>query len=59
MYNFEVQKNMLHAANYLLGKKGILNVSALGGGTALSAYYWNHRYSTDIDIFVHSFLISL
>ena len=54
MYNFEIQKNMLYTANYLLDKKGILNVSALGGGTALSAYYWNHRYSTDIDIFVHS-----
>lgn len=54
MYDFEIQKNMLDAANYLLDKKEILNVSALGGGTALSAYYWNHRYSTDIDIFVHS-----
>ncbi len=54
MYNFEIQKNMLHVANYLLDKKEILSVSALGGGTALSAYYWNHRYSTDIDIFVHS-----
>ena len=54
MYNFEIQKNMLEAANYLLDKKEILHVSALGGGTALSAYYWNHRYSTDIDIFVHS-----
>jgi len=54
MYDFKIQKNMLHAANYLLDIKGILNVSALGGGTALSAYYWNHRYSTDIDIFVHS-----
>ena len=54
MYDFEIQKNMLEAANYLLDKKEILNVSALGGGTALSAYYWNHRYSTDIDIFIHS-----
>ncbi|MEA1893470.1 MAG: nucleotidyl transferase AbiEii/AbiGii toxin family protein [Campylobacterota bacterium] len=54
MYDFEIQKNMLDAANCLLDKKEILNVSALGGGTALSAYYWNHRYSTDIDIFVHS-----
>jgi predicted nucleotidyltransferase component of viral defense system len=54
MYDFNIQKNMLFAAYKLLENKGILNVSALGGGTALSAYYWNHRYSTDIDIFVHS-----
>ena len=54
MYNFNIQKNMLLAAHELLESKGILDVSALGGGTALSAYYWNHRYSTDIDIFVHS-----
>ena len=54
MYDFDIQKNMLLAAHELLESKGILDVSALGGGTALSAYYWNHRYSTDIDIFVHS-----
>jgi len=54
MYNFDMQKNMLLAAHKLLESKEILDVSALGGGTALSAYYWNHRYSTDIDIFVHS-----
>jgi len=54
MYNFDIQKNMFLAAHELLESKGILEVAALGGGTALSAYYWNHRYSTDIDIFVHS-----
>jgi len=54
MYDFTIQKNMLLAANKLLESKEILDVAALGGGTALSAYYWNHRYSTDIDIFVHS-----
>jgi len=54
MYDFEIQKNMLLAANELLKSKDLLDVAALGGGTALSAYYWNHRYSTDIDIFVHS-----
>ena len=54
MYDFDIQKNMLLAAYELLESKGILDVSALGGGTALSAHYWNHRYSTDIDIFVHS-----
>ena len=45
---------MLLAAHKLLKSKDLLKVAALGGGTALSAYYWNHRYSTDIDIFVHS-----
>lgn len=54
MYDFDIQKNMLYAANSLLENKNLLDVSALGGGTALSAYYWQHRYSTDIDIFIHS-----
>jgi len=54
MYDFTVQKEMMVAANYLLEKHGLSDVSALGGGTALAAYYWNHRYSTDIDIFTHS-----
>ena len=54
MYDFTVQKEMMIAANYLLKKHGLSDVSALGGGTALAAYYWKHRYSTDIDIFTHS-----
>jgi len=54
MYDFSIQKEMMIAANYLLEKHGLSDVSALGGGTALAAYYWNHRYSTDIDIFTHS-----
>jgi len=54
MYDFNIQKDMLLAAHKLLESKGILDVAALGGGTALSAYYWSHRYSTDIDIFIHS-----
>ncbi|MDF1879031.1 nucleotidyl transferase AbiEii/AbiGii toxin family protein [Sulfurimonas sp. SAG-AH-194-C20] len=54
MYDFSVQKEMMIAANYLLKKHGLSDVSALGGGTALAAYYWNHRYSADIDIFTHS-----
>ena len=54
MYDFTIQKEMMIAANYLLEKHGLSDVSALGGGTALAAYYWNHRYSTDIDIFTHS-----
>jgi len=54
MYDFTIQKEMFIAASYLLKKHNLENVSALGGGTALAAYYWNHRYSTDIDIFTHS-----
>jgi len=54
MYNFTPQKNLMNAALYLLKKHNLDDVSALGGGTALAAYYWNHRYSTDIDIFTHS-----
>lgn len=44
---------MLNATISLLKEKNLLNVSSLGGGTALAAYYWNHRYSTDIDIFIY------
>lgn len=54
MYNFTPQKDLMNAALYLLKKHDLADVSALGGGTALAAYYWNHRYSTDIDIFTHS-----
>jgi len=54
MYDFTPQKQMMRAALYLLNKHNLADVSALGGGTALAAYYWNHRYSTDIDIFTHS-----
>ena len=54
MYDFTPQMEMMQAALYILKKNGISDVSALGGGTALAARYWNHRYSTDIDIFTHS-----
>lgn len=53
MYDFSKQKAMLNATILLLKEKNLLNVSSLGGGTALAAYYWNHRYSTDIDIFIY------
>ena len=53
MYDFSVQKNMLEVSLTLLEENSIKEVSALGGGTALAAYYWNHRYSTDIDIFIY------
>lgn len=53
MYNFGSQQKMLSVSLALLEEKGINNISAIGGGTALAAYYWNHRYSTDIDIFIY------
>ena len=53
MYDFSKQKQMLNLSLALLKENHLLEVSALGGGTALSAYYWGHRYSTDIDMFVH------
>lgn len=54
MYDFLKQKAMLNATLLLLEEKGLKDVSTLGGGTALAAYYWNHRYSTDIDIFIYA-----
>jgi hypothetical protein len=52
MYNFSKQKEMFNVAFQLLEENNLKEVSSLGGGTALAAYYWNHRYSTDIDIFI-------
>lgn len=51
-YDFTKQKELLDAALVLLDTKGISQF-AFGGGTALSAFYLNHRYSTDIDIFLY------
>ena len=53
MYNFSKQKIMLEVTLELLKENNLSNISSLGGGTALAAYYWNHRYSTDIDIFIY------
>ncbi|WP_320033899.1 nucleotidyl transferase AbiEii/AbiGii toxin family protein [Halarcobacter sp.] len=53
MYDFSKQKAMLEATLLLLRENNLVDISALGGGTALSSYYWNHRYSTDIDIFIY------
>lgn len=53
MYDFSKQKAMLEATLLLLEDNGLKEVTALGGGTALASYYWNHRYSTDIDIFIY------
>lgn len=51
MYDFTPQKEMYLVADKILKTLGIEKY-ALGGGTALSAHYWQHRYSTDIDIFL-------
>lgn len=51
-YDFSKQKEMLKVTIDLLREFSIYDKTALGGGTAL-AYSWNHRYSTDIDIFIY------
>jgi len=51
MYDFSVQKEMFGVARSILQSIDVNNY-ALGGGTTLSACYWNHRNSTDIDIFL-------
>lgn len=52
MYDFSKQARMLALAIDVLKSIGIYEDASLGGGTALSAYYWEHRYSTDIDLFI-------
>lgn len=52
MYDFSSQAKMLGYAVDALKNVGVYKQASLGGGTALGAYYWNHRYSTDIDIFL-------
>ena len=54
MYDFSKQKEMLDVTLDLLEQNNLLECSSLGGGTALAAYYFNHRYSTDIDIFIYA-----
>jgi predicted nucleotidyltransferase component of viral defense system len=54
MYDFQLQEEMLDISLELLRDVGIDAPSALGEGTALSAYYWQHRFSTDLDIFIYS-----
>lgn len=50
-YDFSTQRKMLKATISLLEDFNVKDISALGGGTAL-AVYWNHRFSTDIDVFI-------
>lgn len=45
---------MLNAAVILLKEKELLDYASFGGGTVLSAFYWKHRFSTDIDIFLYT-----
>ncbi|AFL68105.1 nucleotidyl transferase AbiEii/AbiGii toxin family protein [Sulfurospirillum barnesii] len=54
MYDFSKQAHMLGLTLDALKSIGIDKEASLGGGTALSAYYWEHRYSTDIDIFINN-----
>ena len=54
MYNFQLQEEILDISLALLEECRVTAGCALGGGTALSAYYWQHRFSTDIDIFIHN-----
>lgn len=54
MYDFSKQKEMLSITLDLLKENNLLEISSLGGGTALASFYFNHRYSTDIDIFIYS-----
>lgn len=53
MYDFKKQKEMLYAAHLLLKEKKLLDITAFGGGTALAVCYWNHRFSSDIDMFMY------
>lgn len=54
MYDFQLQEEMLDISLKLLEEVGIDAPAALGGGTALSAFYWEHRFSIDINIFIYS-----
>ncbi len=54
MLDFTPQRKMLKVAIDLIISSGIRSPYAFGGGTALSTFYWSHRYSTDIDIFIYT-----
>ncbi len=53
-YDFSAQKKMLFIATNLIENSNVKSPCTFGGGTALSAYYWQHRFSTDIDMFIHT-----
>jgi len=52
--DFSAQEKMLLIATNLIALSNIKSPCTFGGGTALSAYYWQHRFSTDIDMFIHT-----
>ncbi len=54
-YNFEEQKTVFNIALSIISDYGA-NEWSFGGGTALSACYWQHRMSYDIDIFTEDAL---
>jgi len=49
-YDFSTQKELFSIACWILQDYSITDWS-FGGGTALSAIYYGHRISYDIDIF--------
>ena len=53
-YDFSAQEKMLLIAIKMIEKSNVKSPCTFGGGTALSAYYWQHRFSTDIDMFIHT-----
>lgn len=53
MLDFSAQEKMLKAALLLARSCDVKSPCVFGGGTALSVYYWRHRFSTDIDIFIY------
>lgn len=53
-YDFSAQEKMLFIATKLIVDSNVKSPCTFGGGTALSAYYWQHRFSTDIDMFIHT-----
>lgn len=50
---FAKQKRLFELARLILDVQFPRSLWAFGGGTALSAMYWQHRLSTDIDIFLY------
>jgi len=53
-YNFSIQKELFNISSQILDDYSIEEWS-FGGGTALSALYYQHRMSYDIDIFSEDF----
>ena len=56
-YDFFAQEKMLIIATKLIEKSNVNSPCTFGGGTALSACYWQHRFSIDVDMFI-TYLVS-